>query len=162
MRGATANSDSSASSMAPSTNIMPAGTLDAADGFRFWRDASSNSSSPHTVETQVCALNSLAAMAPAMAGVGKCTNSSGTTRNPIVVRLAHHKAATNNGMRNVMSDVTDGHHFIVLDASRRLNLCRIAFRFSNQRARNRAADIDQAQFDISLVLADDLIGYDLP
>ena len=56
---------------------------------------------PHTTDTQVCAANNLAAMPPAMAGVGKWTNSRGTTRNPRVVKLPHHSAAANNGRRRM-------------------------------------------------------------
>lgn len=42
-------------------------------------------------------------MPPAIAGVGKCTNSMGTTKNPIVVRLAHHRAATQTDIRDINS-----------------------------------------------------------
>ena len=53
-------------------------------------------------DTQVCAANSRAAIPPASAGLGKCANNKGTTRNPIVVKLPHHRAATSTGKRSVM------------------------------------------------------------
>ena len=58
---------------------------------------SSNRSKAQQTDTQVCAANSLAAMVPAMAGVGRCANNrAGTTSSPTVVRLPHHKAAARN------------------------------------------------------------------
>ena len=38
-------------------------------------------------------------MPPAMAGVGRCENSMGTTKAPMVVRLPHHSAAMKTGKR---------------------------------------------------------------
>jgi hypothetical protein len=131
----------------------------------------SNNKRAHTQDSQVCAVNNLAAMPPASAGVGKCTNSMGTTKNPMVLKLAHHNAATQTGIRGIRSGagppqdgsapsggredtkcrawgssylyVADRHHLVMLDASRCLNFCRIAFRFSDQRTGNRATNVDQ-------------------
>jgi len=48
---------------------------------------------------QVCALKSLAAIAPAAAGLPRCMNSSGTTTKPRAVKLPHHRAAASNPIR---------------------------------------------------------------
>lgn len=53
----------------------------------------SSSTTPHATDTQVCALKSRAAICPAIAGVGRWTNSSGTTQHPKAVRLPHQSAA---------------------------------------------------------------------
>ncbi len=74
---------------------MPAITLGdgvgESSGFR--RLAASKSSKPHISESQDCAVNILAAICPAMAGVSKCMNSIGTTMKPTAHRLPHHSAA---------------------------------------------------------------------
>ena len=71
-------------------------------------------------------MNSLAAMPPAIAGVGKWTNSKGTTQKPRLVRLAHHSAATQTGILAIKLDVVDRHYFIVPDAAGGLDLSRVA------------------------------------
>ena len=50
-------------------------------------------------DTQVCALNKWAAIAPAMAGVGKCMNSRGTTIKHRLLRLPHQSAARKTAAR---------------------------------------------------------------
>lgn len=62
-----------------------------------------------------------------MAGVGKCENNAGTTKNPTTPKLHHHSAATQTGNRTIMLDVTYFDHFVVLDAARSLNLGGVAF-----------------------------------
>lgn len=101
-----------------------------------------NKNRPHTVDTQVCAVNSLAAMLPASAGVGSCAKSIGTTKKPIVLRLPHHSAATQSGNRDIESDVAHRHHFVTLDASGCLHFGAIADLLANQGAGNRAANVD--------------------
>ncbi|KGH18438.1 hypothetical protein P608_02830 [Comamonas thiooxydans] len=55
------------------------------------------------MEIQVCAANSLAAMKPARAGVGRWANSMGTATKPMALRLPHHRAAKKTGKRsNIM------------------------------------------------------------
>ena len=81
----------------------------------------------HTVEMAVCTVNSLAAMPPAMAGLGRWMNNMGTTKNPSVLRLPHHTAATHKGRALIASDVRDLYDLIGLDAARGLHLDRIAF-----------------------------------
>lgn len=44
-------------------------------------------------------------MLPASAGVGKYANSMGTTKNPTVVKLAHHNAATQTGNRDITAQM---------------------------------------------------------
>ena len=80
-------------------------------------------------------------MPPAIAGVGRYTNSMGTTKNPMVLRLTHHRAATNTGKRDIKLNVTDRHHFIALNAAGCLNFCSITLLLANQRAGDRAANI---------------------
>jgi hypothetical protein len=107
MRGATPNWTSKASSNPPTIKTIAA----CAHGYwvtsPFGLDISSNSTQ-HTTVTQVCAANSRAAMPPAIAGEGKCANSSGTTKNPIVVRLPHHRAAKSAGRRLSMAPGVTG------------------------------------------------------
>ncbi|KGG92547.1 hypothetical protein P245_11660 [Comamonas thiooxydans] len=52
------------------------------------------------MEIQVCAANSLAAIKPARAGVGRWANSIGTATKPMEHRLPHHKAARKTGKRS--------------------------------------------------------------
>ena len=54
------------------------------------------------VLSQVWAVKSLAAMAPAAAGLPRCRNSMGTTRKPKVVRLPHQRAASRMLKRGFM------------------------------------------------------------
>ena len=52
----------------------------------------------HVLKTMPdCAEKSLAAILPAIAGVGKLANNMGTTKKPNVVRLPHHAAANQTG-----------------------------------------------------------------
>lgn len=97
MRGATANSISSASSM-PSTTANSVARARPAPATAAPLVASS-SATPHATDSQVCAVNSLAAMLPARAGVGRNLNSSGTAMKPIAVRLPHHRALAKVTMR---------------------------------------------------------------
>ena len=98
MRGATANCDSSASSTPPSMKTRAARAHGYCSTDPLGLETIS-SSTPHPTDTQVCAANRRAAIPPARAGVGRCANSSGTTRAPRVVRLPHHSAAAKTGRR---------------------------------------------------------------
>lgn len=124
MRGATANSDKSASNIPAMMKTSASGAT--ATPLADWLERN-NRNKPQLQDSQVCAENSLAATPPASAGVGKCANSKGTTKKPIVLKLAHHSAATQTGSRDIRLYVADRHHFVVLDASRCLNFRRIAF-----------------------------------
>ena len=133
----------------------PAGTVDS-DRFDL---VFINKNRPHTVDTQVCAVNSLAAMLPASAGVGSCVKSMGTTKKPIVLRLPHHSAAAQSGNRDIKSDVTHRHHFVILDTARCLHFGAIADFLANQGTCNRAANVDQPQLDVSLVFTHNLVRH---
>src|SRR5690606_34561885 len=100
-------------------------------------------------DTQVCAANSRAAMAPAMAGVGRCTNSKGTARKPMVPRLPHQSAASNAGRRTAIvqtftrSGVADTHDLIAANTARRLHFGRVTLFLANEGTCDGAGDIDQ-------------------
>ena len=123
--GATANSDKIAKSIPDTIKIIAVRAFESRAGDWFERVCSSRKS-PQSVDTQVWAVNSRAAMPPAIAGVGRCTNSKGTTQKPRLVRLAHHSAATQTGMLAINLDVVDRHHFIMPDAAGGLDLSRVA------------------------------------
>lgn len=109
MRGATANSAKSASNKPPAINKRAAcATTEAFAGCSSSAfDRVNNSKTmAHAMDTHVCAVNSLAAVAPAMAGLGSVANSSGTTMKPTVVKLPHHKAARNMGSRCLITDLS--------------------------------------------------------
>lgn len=126
IRGVTANSDNSASNIPPTIKTIAVCAIDTCAAAQF--DLKNiKSMSAHRLETQVCAVKSLAATAPAMAGVGKCENSIGTTKNPTTPRLHHHTAATQTGKRAITLNVADFNHFVVFDAARCLNFGSIAF-----------------------------------
>lgn len=71
-------------------------------------------------------------MVPAIAGVGKCTNSIGTTKKPNVLRLPHHAAASHSGSL----DIVHRHDFVGLDTAGCLHLGRIALALADQGAGN--------------------------
>jgi hypothetical protein len=98
MRGATANSTNNASK-APVTTKGIALRAHASGTWPSRGRAAINSSMAQAMDTQVCALNSLAAMRPASAGVDRWAKSMGTTNMPSVVRLPHQRAATRVGRR---------------------------------------------------------------
>ncbi len=126
IRGVTANSDNSASNIPPTIKTIAVCQRDTSAAARFDLD-SIRRRSAHRLDSQVCAVKSLAAAVPAIAVVGKCENSSGTTKNPTTLRLLHHSAATPTGKRAIISDVADFNHFVVFDAARCLNFGSIAF-----------------------------------
>lgn len=136
-----ANSDKSASNMPATIKINAACTLAAAFEFRF-EPVYINNMKAQTVDTQVCAAKSRAAMLPACAGVGRCANSMGTTKKPMQLRLTHQNAAIQSGNRAFMSDVADRHHLIVLDAAWGLHFGSVPLLLTNQSTRNWATDID--------------------
>lgn len=76
-------------------------------------------------------MNNFAAMAPAIAGVGRCTNSKGTTKNPRVQRLAHHSAATQIDNLDIRSDVAHRDNFIAFDTARGLDYGSVALLLAN-------------------------------
>ena len=62
------------------------------------------------------------------------------------------------GRRTKTSNVGNTHDFIATHTARRLNFCHITLLLANQGARNRTADVDQAQLQIGFVLAHDLVS----
>jgi hypothetical protein len=96
---------------------------------------------------------------PATAGVGSLANSSGTTRKPMAVRLPHQRAPPAPGAvaaRSIRRSA-DRHDLVALDAAGRLHFGGVALFLADQRARDRAGDVDQALLQVGLVLADDLV-----
>ena len=59
--------------------------------------------------------------------------------------------------RAIFLQVRDGHDFVAPHATGRLHLGHIALLLADQGTGNRAADVDQAQFEVGLVLAHDLV-----
>src|SRR6185312_9335824 len=62
--------------------------------------------------------------------------------------------------RVACSNVGHAHDLEVLDAARRLHLGAVAFFLADQGARDRTADVDQAELEVGLVLTNDLIFDD--
>ena len=93
-------------------------------------------------EIAVWPANSLPAIVPAIAGVGRCAKSMGTTKKPSVVKLPHHRAAAHNGRERSTLDVMHRHHFVGAFAARCLYHGGITNFFANQRAGDRGADVD--------------------
>src|SRR5690606_20333663 len=114
------------------------------------------------MDTQPCAANRRAAMVPAMDGVGRWANSSGTAMKPIADRLPSHRAARRELMtcwRGLMacsvSEVAHAGDFVTAHAARGLHFGRVALFLADQGSGDGAADVDQAQFQVGLVLAHD-------
>lgn len=66
-----------------------------------------------------------------MAGAGKWVKSMGTTKNPRVLKLAHHRAATQIDSLDIRSDVANGYHFIAFDSAGRLYFSCISLLLAN-------------------------------
>jgi hypothetical protein len=92
IRGATAYSTNNASNIPDTikTDAFFNRKSSASSGFR---RVTSKSNNPHNTANQVNAENNVAAMAPAIAVVGKWANNIGTTPKPTVVKLPHQSAA---------------------------------------------------------------------